>query len=119
MYLSVKLIHIGLALISINLFVLRSALSIMESPLLQKRWLTILPHVIDTFLLAAAIYLMAITQQYPFTDDWLTIKFFALLGYIFLGSMALKRAKTVQVKLTTTLLAVVVFAFIGWTALNR
>ena len=91
----------------------------MGSPLLQQRWLKILPHVNDTLLLAAAIYLMLTIQQYPFVDHWLTVKFFALLAYIVLGSITLKRASNPQAKLAFALLAVAVFGFIGWAAINR
>ena len=33
-------------------------------------------------------------QQYPLVHGWLTAKFFALIAYIVLGTIALKRGKT-------------------------
>ena len=119
LYLAIKYAHICLALISINLFVFRAALSIMRAPLLQQRWLKILPHINDTLLLCAAIYLMISIGQYPFVNNWLTAKVIALLIYIGLGMATLKYARSTLEKLTCALLAIGAFSFIFWAALTR
>lgn len=119
MYIEVKYTHIALALISINLFVFRAALNIMQAPLKEKLWLRIAPHVNDSLLLATAIYLMLLTSQYPFAVAWLTIKICAVVAYIVLGSIALKKAKTTAAKLLFSLLAIGMFAVIGSIALFR
>ena len=54
----------------------------------------ILPHAIDTILLASAIGLTILLEQYPFVYAWLTAKILALVAYIILGSLALKHART-------------------------
>ncbi|MCB1667129.1 MAG: SirB2 family protein [Porticoccaceae bacterium] len=119
MYLTIKYAHIGFALISINLFVFRAALSIMGAPLLQNRWLKVLPHLNDTLLLSAAIYLMIAVGQYPFVNHWLTAKVVALLVYIGLGMVTLKYAKSTLSKLVFALLSISVFGFILWAAVTR
>lgn len=119
MYLTIKYAHLCFALISINLFILRAVWTTTESQLQYQRWTKIVPHINDTLLFTTAIYLMVATQQYPFSHGWLTIKLFAVLIYIVLGSIALKRATTRQAKLFFALLAIAMFGFIGWTAISH
>ena len=45
-------------------------------------------------LLVSAIALAAITAQYPFVQPWLTAKVLALLAYILLGTVAIRRGRT-------------------------
>jgi len=118
-YIPVKNAHILFALISISLFVLRSYWSVIESPKLSKRWVKIAPHLNDTLLLGCAIYLMILTQQFPFTDAWLTAKLIALLAYIGLGTMAIKRGKTALLRLVFAICSVSVFAYIFMVAVSR
>ena len=110
MYMALKHTHLLLVSFSVALLFIRFVLSLLESPLLQKKLLKVLPHVIDTFLLLSAVGLMLTLQQYPFVTPWLTEKFIGLLAYIALGWMALKgRTKALRV-----------FAFfgaLGWLAL--
>ena len=56
-YLSLKHVHMGCAAASGALFLLRGAWMLRASPALQQRWVKILPHLIDTALLASAIAL--------------------------------------------------------------
>ena len=93
-YLSIKSIHMLLALASICGFVIRWTWMKTASPLYEHRLTKILPHIIDTLLLTSAIWLAVSIQQYPFTQHWLTAKVIGLVAYIILGSLALKRART-------------------------
>ncbi len=90
MYLAIKHTHLLLIGISVALLLFRFVLAWRESPLLQRKLLKIVPHVVDTFLLLSAVALMLTIQQYPFVNPWLTDKFIGLLAYIALGVMALK-----------------------------
>lgn len=112
MYTIIKNAHISFALISISLFVLRAYWSSIESQQLQRPWAKTIPHINDALLLICAIYLMNVSNQFPFTHDWLTAKFFALLIYIGLGSIAIKRGKTRGIRLLFSLLAIVTFCYI-------
>lgn len=119
MYLIVKNAHITFAIISISMFVLRACWSVVESAKLQQPWVKIAPHIIDTLLLSCAIYLMIISHQYPFSDNWLTAKFIALLIYIATGTIAIKRGKTKGIRLLFSLLAVATFSYIFAVAVNH
>ena len=108
----VKKIHIISVALSFTLFIYRGGLMLLESPRLRQKWLKITPHVVDTVLLASAIGLSVILQQYPFVHGWLTAKVFALIAYIVLGSIALKHGKSRPVRAVAFSLAVLVFLYI-------
>ncbi|MAT51736.1 MAG: regulator SirB [Porticoccaceae bacterium] len=111
-YLSVKFAHMAFALISIAFFAVRAVWSVFEAPVLSSRWVRVSPHVIDTLLLACAVYLMVASGLYPFQQPWLTAKLLALIVYILLGTLAIKRGKTPLRRGIYALLAVVVFGYI-------
>lgn len=93
-YLALKNLHLATLTITLVLFLLRGAWMMADSPRLQVRWVRIVPHVNDTLLLISGIALAVLIQQYPLVHGWLTAKFFALIAYIVLGTLALKRGKT-------------------------
>ena len=84
-----------------------------DSPRLQARWVRIAPHINDTLLLASGIWLAALMQQYPLVHGWLTAKFFALIAYIMLGTVALKRGKTKAQRITAWVAALLVFGYMS------
>ncbi len=90
-----------------------------ESPLLRRRWVKVVPHVIDTGLLASAIAMTVAIRQYPFSADWLTAKVLALICYIGLGMMALRFGRTRGVRLTAWLAAQAAFFYIVAVAVTR
>lgn len=94
MYEAVKHIHLTAIALSVVLFLLRFVLNAMQSPMLQKKWLKILPHIVDTFLLVSAGTLCIILKQYPFVDAWVTEKLLALVMYVFMVTLALKLGRT-------------------------
>ena len=55
MYFALKHLHMLCAVISIIGFIVRGALRIQGSTLLQRKWLRITPHIVDTLLLLSAI----------------------------------------------------------------
>lgn len=114
-----KMIHLTTAAVSYTLFFVRGIWMINGSPRLSERWARIVPHVNDTLLLAAAIWMTILTHQYPGTHAWLTAKLAALLVYIGLGTVALKRGKTRRTRITAWLVAQAVFFYIVAVALTR
>ena len=118
-YYSIKLIHLTSVVLSISGFVLRGYWMMIDSPLLQTKPAKVLPHIIDTLLLASALVMVYMSAQYPFVQSWLTLKVFALIAYIVLGTIALKRGKTRQIRIIAWILSVLVFAYIVLVALTR
>jgi uncharacterized membrane protein SirB2 len=111
-YTVLKHIHVTTVGITFILFVTRGMWMLTDSPRLQARWARIVPHINDTILLASGIGLAFVLHQYPFVNGWLTAKLLALLAYIVLGTLALKRGKTKSVRITAFMLALVAFAYL-------
>ncbi|MDO6563657.1 SirB2 family protein [Amphritea sp. 1_MG-2023] len=119
MYLALKHTHITFAVLSILLFSLRGFWMLTTPEKLQRRWVKIVPHIIDTLLLLSAIALTVSINQYPFTHDWLTAKLLGLIAYIVLGTIALKRGKTRNIRLLALLMALTCVAYIVWVAFKH
>ncbi len=118
-YLALKHLHLGAVILSFALFTVRGVWMLADSPQLQRRWVRIVPHLVDTVLLAGAIGLTLILQQYPLVDGWLTAKALALIGYIILGSIALKRGRTKPIRAAAWVAALAVFGYMVSVALTR
>lgn len=118
-YLAIKYIHVTCAVLSISFFMVRGMWMLFDSERLQQRWIRIAPHVIDTVLLTSALIMVFWSAQYPFVQPWLTAKVIALIAYIVLGSIALKRGKTEAIRMTAFIGAILVFAYIVMVALTR
>ena len=119
LYPALKFVHIACAIVSICGFTLRGILTLLDSPLLATRFARIAPHVVDTVLLASALWLAALIGQYPFVEGWLTAKVLALIVYIVLGALALKRARSKPVRVAAFALALLAAAYIVSVALTR
>jgi uncharacterized membrane protein SirB2 len=119
MYASLKALHVISVALSYTLFVLRGIWMMQDSAWLQRRWVKIVPHVIDTVLLTSAIALAVTVSQYPFVNDWLTAKVLALLLYIGLGMLAIKLGRTKSVRVGAWVLAQMVFLYIVAVARTR
>ena len=118
-YLALKHLHVTFAALSGSFFLLRGVWMLLDSPMLQRRWVRIVPHVVDTVLLTSALALVFWSGQFPFVQNWLTAKVLALLAYIVLGTIALKRGKTKGIRTFALLAALATFAYIVAVALTR
>lgn len=98
--------------LSYTLFFLRGIWMLRDSSLAQQRWVKLAPHIVDTLLLASAIALAWQLGYSPLTHPWLASKIAALLLYIIIGSIALKRGKTKRIRLISWLTAQLVFLYI-------
>ncbi|WP_435628495.1 SirB2 family protein [Candidatus Ferrigenium straubiae] len=118
-YFLLKHIHVSCAGLSFALFFLRGIWSFRGSPIMRQRWVKVVPHAVDTALLASALMLAFTIGQYPFVDGWLTAKFFGLVLYILLGTIALKHGKTRAARMVSWFGAMAVFAYIVLVARNH
>jgi uncharacterized membrane protein SirB2 len=118
-YLLMRALHIGCAAVSIAGFALRGLLMLARSPLLESRFARVAPHVVDTVLLASALWLSWRIAQYPFVHDWVTAKILALIAYIVLGTIALKRGPTLAIRATAFAAALAAAGYIVSVALTR
>lgn len=107
------------ALISISGFALRGIWMLRDSDLLNRQLTKTLPHVVDTLLLASALFLAFSSHQYPFVDAWLSAKLAALIVYIILGSVALKQGSNKVTRAIALALALTTFCYIIAVARTR
>jgi len=115
-YLTLKSIHATAAALSIAGFVLRYAWMIAGSALLRSRAAKVLPHIVDTVLLASAILLAVQAGVAPWSAGWLGFKVVALLVYIVLGAIALKRGRARATRIVAGAAAIALFGAIVWAA---
>jgi uncharacterized membrane protein SirB2 len=117
-YSAIKHLHAGVAAVSIALFVLRGTWMLSSPERLQQRWVKVLPHGVDTVLLASALWL-AWQLGADGTRGWLAAKVIALFVYIALGTIALKRGRTRGARITAFVAAVATFGYIVSVALTK
>jgi len=117
-YAAIRLVHAGAAALSIALFALRGAWMLRSPQRLQQGWVRIAPHVIDTVLLASALWL-AWQLGADGTRGWLWAKVIALCAYIALGTIALKRGRTRDVRIVAFAAALATFGYIVSVAVTK
>jgi uncharacterized membrane protein SirB2 len=118
-YLLVKQLHVACVVLSVAGFVARGGLMLAGSPLLRARFARVAPHVVDTLLLASALWLAWTLHQYPFVHGWLTAKVLGLLAYIVLGAIALRRGRTLAVRAAAFVAALLAAGYIVAVALTK
>lgn len=118
-YSNLLIVHLTTVSISLALFLLRGAWRLMDSPMLTKKWVKIVPHMNDTVLLAAAIGMLIVAGINPLQQSWLMAKIIALLAYIVLGTIALKRGKTPLQRNLAFIGALAVFGYMVAVAVSK
>lgn len=118
-YLPIKHLHITAATLSLLFFMLRAWWSVREAAVLQARWVRVAPHVIDTTLLLLGVVLMVMLSMWPHQHPWLAAKLVALLVYIGLGTVAIKRGSTPRARAIAALAAVATFLYMLGTAIHH
>lgn len=122
-YTILKHLHIACVSLSIAGFCLRFV--VLLSPAGQQWWqrqsrgLRSLPHLNDTLLLAAALTMSVLLEQYPFVDGWLTAKAFGLIAYIVLGVLALQTQRSRPQRLAAAVAALLCYGWIVSVALSK
>ena len=114
-----KQIHVSTVIVSGSLFLTRYIWMLRGSLQQRGRWVRVAPHVNDTILLCSGLAMARVIQQYPLLQDWLSAKFIALLCYIVLGSIALKRGRSRRIRLWAGVLAFACYLYIISSALSR
>jgi len=118
-YIVIKHIHVTTAILSLLGFALRGWWMATENQFLQNKLVKIFPHINDTLLLGAAIYLSIMSAIYPFVEGWLGVKVVLLVVYIVAGTIALKKGKTKKIRLTAFAIALSSVSIIFFLAYSR
>lgn len=114
-----KWLHVLCVAASASLFLLRGRWIWCSPERLQRRWVRVLPHVVDTVLFATGVTLVIVTGMYPWQQPWLAVKLAALLFYILLGLTALRFARGGALGRTAWVLAVLTFCYMIAVALTK
>ncbi|SRR5699024_2880641 len=113
-YFLIKHIHVTSAVLSILFFLIRAVWSVTENALLQNKVVKILPHIIDTVLLVCGVILAAMIGP---SQPWILAKIIALVFYIGVGTIAIKRGKTPTSRAVAAIIATLIFFYIVGVAL--
>ena len=119
MYLFLKYVHLAFAVTTISGFVLRGFWMLSESDRLSQRATRIAPHVIDALFLLTGIAMVYLLSLPVLQTPWLLAKLIALLAYIILGAVALRRGPTLQIRLIAFVGALSAFAYVVGAALSK
>lgn len=109
-----KTLHVLFVFLSLTGFLLRLFWRWRRPQRLQLRWVRVLPHVNDTALLATGLAMVVRYHWWPWQQPWLAAKLLALLVYIVLGAVALRRGSG-----GAAVAALAVFAYIVAVALGK
>lgn len=118
-YLLIKSLHMLTALATISGFVLRGYWMMSHSEKLELRITRVAPHVIDTVFLLSGIAMVWLLQLDAFSQPWLLAKFVGLIVYVVLGTIAIKRGPTMQIRIIAFVSALAVFAYIVGVAMTK
>lgn len=118
-FLLVKSLHMALAGISISGFVLRGLWMIQGSSLLERSWVRVVPHVVDTLLLLSGLGLAIAWQVSPLTHPWFAAKLVAIVVYIVAGSIALKRGRSRRVRMCALMVALACVGYVVLAAMTK
>ncbi len=118
-YTLLKTTHVACVILSYALFFVRGVWMIRGSAMLGRRWVRVVPHVIDTLLLASAIAMLVVMALNPFAVPWLAAKIAGLVVYIGLGIVALRRGRTRGARIAAWVAAQAVFFYIVAAAVTK
>ena len=118
-YLLIKNLHTLAAIVTITGFILRGYWMMTGSNKLQYRVTRIAPHVVDTVFLLSGIAMLVMLSLNPLAQSWLLAKFAGLVLYILLGTVAIRRGSTLQIRTVAFAAALSVFAYIIGVALSK
>src|SRR5690606_41423634 len=92
MYLMLKHLHMTMAALSFAGFFIRGLWMWRQSPLLHKKLVKILPHVVDALLLVSALALAGLLRYSPGDHPWLLTKIVFLVVYIIRALIAFRNS---------------------------
>ena len=119
MYFTVKFIHVSAAILTVSGFTLRGLWMLSGSALLDHKLVRILPHVIDTVFLLSGIALIVLLRLPVLSQPWLLTKLLAVVVYILLGMVALRRGRSRRTRAIAFALALMTLVYITGVACNK
>ena len=119
LYVIIRFIHSGCALLSILGFAGRGYLKVSKGRIPQQFAFKVLPHIIDTVLLVSALMLVIMSGQYPFVSPWVTAKVITLFIYIAIGILLMRMEVGKAVRTVIYLLALLCGVYMISVAISK
>ncbi len=114
-----KQLHVLLAILTAFSFCLRGYWMLGRSPKLEAPWTRRLPHVVDALLLLTGLTMAVGLAISPLAHPWLAAKLVAIVVYVIIGSVALKRGRTYRQRVLALGLSVLVLLYVFAAALSH
>jgi uncharacterized membrane protein SirB2 len=111
-YAQIKLVHVAAVLLSGGLFLLRGLAVQARLGWGMATPVRFLSYGIDIVLLSAALMLLTVLPSTMFANGWLWAKLGLLVVYIVLGSLALKRGRTTNIRRASFVAALLTYVAI-------
>ena len=118
LYLLLKQAHIGFVGLSFSLFVLRGPLAV-RGAYRPNKVTNIVVHGVDTLLLLCGISLAVMISINPLVTPWLMVKLIALVGFVIIAAIGVRRGLTRNVRLLSFILAIIIFMYIVSVAITK
>ena len=114
-----KQLHVLLALLTACSFCLRGYWMLRRSPKLEAPWTRRLPHVVDALLLLTGLTMAIGLAISPFGHPWLAAKLVAIVAYVIVGSVALKRGRTYRQRALALAISLLLLVYVFAVALSH
>lgn len=111
-YLEIRTLHILAVCLSGATFFVRGLGLVFGGTWPRSMWIRYPVYIVDCTLLIAALILMSIIQQNPFSHAWLGLKIPLLVFYIWLGIHAFHQRQSIQRRLAYLCSALLVYLYI-------
>jgi uncharacterized membrane protein SirB2 len=118
-YAIVKLIHQSAVTLSFAGFFARGIGMLRDAAWVRHRLAKTLPHVVDTVLIASAVWLAWALRLTPSSAPWIGAKIAGLVAYIAIGLVALRFGGTKMVRAGAWVLAMMTFGWIVSVAIMK
>jgi uncharacterized membrane protein SirB2 len=100
-------------------FCVRGYWMLARSQRLQASWSRWLPHVVDALLFLTGLAMAIGLRISPLAHPWLAAKLLAIVAYVVIGSIALKRGRSYRQRAFALAVSVLVLAYIFAVALHH
>jgi len=107
-----KTIHVSAVALSGAGFFARGLGHFTGAQWVRSRASRVLPHVVDTVLLASAVALAVALRISPLAAPWLLAKIVGLCAYVGLGTVALRFGRSRRIRIGAWLAALLAFTYI-------
>ena len=117
-YIGLKHAHVTFVIVSYLLFVVRGAFAVRGTYQPTRFW-NLLIHGVDTLLLICGVSLAVWLSLNPWVTPWLMVKLIALVLYVLLAALLVRRGRTRTIRLAAYVVAQLVFLYMVLVAVSH